>query len=561
MIKKITGAEFPLSKIFSSDFDYHIPAYQRPYAWTEEESGALFDDLFDFFKTEEDDNYFLGSIVLIKDEGNPKSEVIDGQQRLTTLTILLSALASYFEGEVKDSFRGHLREPGNILSKIPARPRLHLRQKDQDFFEKYIQNIKLDELLAIDPASLQNESQRNIQSNARLLLHKIEKAFHGDKEQLMNFGSFLVTRCYLVAVYTASQPSAFRVFSVMNSRGLDLLTTDIVKADIIGSIPDEEREIYTEKWEELEIQTTREGFNDVFSHTRMIFAKSKAKRSLLDEFREHVLHDKNPKTVVDDILEPFSEAYSVLKNCRYASTRNSAEINTLLAYISKIDNSDWMPVAIRFFAEFKNNSDYILWFIKKLERLASYLHSTSKDINARIERYSRILNEMDANPNHDLFSPLTTIDLMISEKTEFIDVLNGDIYRMTPRRRNYIILRLDTFVSDGSAVYDSSILTIEHVLPQTVNIGSYWDNNWPDLSEREYWLNKISNLVPLNRRHNSEAKNYDFEIKKEKYFTSKNGTSSYSLTTQVLNAKDWTPSYVKSRQEHLLNVFREKWDL
>ena len=78
MIKKITGAEFPLSKIFSSEFDYHIPAYQRPYAWTEEESGTLFDDLYDFFRTEEDDNYFLGSIVLIKEDNNPHSDGYNG---------------------------------------------------------------------------------------------------------------------------------------------------------------------------------------------------------------------------------------------------------------------------------------------------------------------------------------------------------------------------------------------------------------------------------------------------------------------------------------------------
>ena len=65
---KILGKEYPLSKIFSSDFDYYIPPYQRPYAWTEEEAGTLFDDLYDFYQTEEEDSYFLGSIVLIKEE-------------------------------------------------------------------------------------------------------------------------------------------------------------------------------------------------------------------------------------------------------------------------------------------------------------------------------------------------------------------------------------------------------------------------------------------------------------------------------------------------------------
>lgn len=561
MIKKITGAEFPLSKIFSSEFDYHIPAYQRPYAWTEEESGTLFDDLYDFFRTEDDDNYFLGSIVLIKEDNNPHSDVIDGQQRLTTLTILLAALASHFDGEVKDAFRGHLREPGNVLSKIPPRARLHLRPKDQDFFEKYIQNIKLQELLEIDPATLENEAQKNIQTNTRVLLERIKKNFNGDTQSLMDFGSFIVMRCYLVVVYTASQPSAFRVFSVMNSRGLDLLTTDIVKADIIGSIPETDREEYTEKWEDLEVQTTRDGFNDVFTHTRMIYAKVKAKRTLLEEFREHVLHLRSPKKLIDEILEPYSDAYTVLKNKNYSATKNSAEVNHYLVWLNKIDNSDWMPSAIRFHAEQKNNSDYMLWFVKKLERLASYMHITAKDINARIERYGRILNEMDVNLSHDINNPLKSLELSEDEKKEFLKALDGEIYRMTSRRRNYVILRLDSFVSAGGATYDPNILTIEHVLPQTVKPGSDWDKKWPNPIERDIWLNKIANLVPLTRRHNSEAQNYDFDVKKSKYFTSKNGTSSYSLTTQVLNAQDWLPDYVKNRQQSLLDTFKKNWDL
>ena len=81
MSNKITGKEYPLSKIFSADFEYHIPGYQRPYAWTEEQAGILFDDLYDFFQTETIDNYFLGSIVLIKEENKPYADVIDGQQR------------------------------------------------------------------------------------------------------------------------------------------------------------------------------------------------------------------------------------------------------------------------------------------------------------------------------------------------------------------------------------------------------------------------------------------------------------------------------------------------
>jgi len=92
MAESMAG-EFPLRKVFSSDYNYYVPSYQRPYSWTVNEAGTLFDDLYDFGEIQPfDQTYFLGSIVLVKNENNPKSEVIDGQQRLTTLLILLSAL-------------------------------------------------------------------------------------------------------------------------------------------------------------------------------------------------------------------------------------------------------------------------------------------------------------------------------------------------------------------------------------------------------------------------------------------------------------------------------------
>ena len=143
-----------------------------------------------------------------------------------------------------------------------------------------------------------------------------------------------------------------------------------------------------------------------------------------------------------------------------------------------------------------------------------------------------------------------------------MDVLGKDIYYMTSRYRNYIIQRLDAFVSDGAALYDERIFTIEHVLPQTVNPNSQWSQLWPDEEKRKFWLHKIANLVPLARKVNSAAQNYDFDEKKEKYFkNSRTGTTSYHLTTQVLTISVWTEEVVKQRQTDLINVFKKNWEL
>ena len=351
----------------------------------------------------------------------------------------------------------------------------------------------------------------------------------------------------------------------MNSRGLDLLPMDIIKANVIAEIPETTRADYADKWEELEVQASRSGFDDVFSCIRMVYAKKKAKKSLNEEFTEFVVkHDgMTPEALIDDLLEPYTEAYLDVKGCAYSATTGSEVVNDRLGWLNRIDNSDWVPVALKFLATRRGNSDYVQWFFIALERLASFMHVTSKDINQRINRYVQILDEMDERPEHgqDDSPRLETVLLTEEERDQFIAALKGDIYLKTPRKRNYVILRLDSFVADGAATYDSRILTIEHVLPQTVRDGSEWATVWPDVAQRENWLNKIANLVPLTRYKNSEAQNFDFAKKKAKYFTGRKGTSSYALTTQVLNESEWTPEVVEQRQKNLMEVFKKGWGL
>ena len=103
------------------------------------------------------------------------------------------------------------------------------------------------------------------------------------------------------------------------------------------------------------------------------------------------------------------------------------------------------------------------------------------------------------------------------------DALNGEIYTLTARRRNYIILRLDSFVAEGLVLnYNPRVLSIEHVLPQTVESGSQWEGLWTE-ADIQFWTHRIANLVPLTRRKNSAAQNFDFDKKKTTYFTKIHG--------------------------------------
>ncbi len=559
MTKKISGAEYPLSKIFSSDFEFVIPSYQRPYAWTVDQASELLDDLSAFHNVEEEEGYFLGSIVLIKSEGEALAEVIDGQQRLTTLTILLAAIACAHDGELQDELKSYVIEPGKKIENILPKPRLSLRERDRPFFKKYVQSLQLEELVELDASSLENEAQRNIRANAEYLRTEIEKRFQS-VEDLQAFVTFIVTRCYLVAVSTPTQESAFRVFSVMNSRGLDLQPTDIIKADIIGQMKDETtRTEYNEKWEEMEVELTRTGFNDLFSYIRMIYAKEKAKRSLLEEFRAHVL-PKNPKPTafIDEVLDPFADALSDIRTASFAATTHAESINDNIRWLQRIDNSDWIPPAMLFLKNNRHKPARVARFFQLLERLAAFMHIDRYNVNERLEAYADLISEIETGTAPDDMEALY-FDKNWSK--QFRSALDGDIYKLTPRRRNYLILRLDSFISDGAAVYDPKVLTIEHVLPQTVAEDSEWAEWWSDEDERGRWVHRLANLVPLNKKRNSAAQNYEFKTKCEVYFSGTKNVSSYALTSQVISQADWAPKTVRDRQKKLINILMENWEL
>ena len=263
--------------------------------------------------------------------------------------------------------------------------------------------------------------------------------------------------------------------------------------------------------------------------------------------------------LLPEILEPYAEALVTIRECSFKATSNSEEVNYYLRWLSRIDNSDWVPAAIKFLATHKNEPQYVHWFFERVERLAAYMHICALNVNKRIKRWNRVVSDLETA--HSYEAPPTAVELSKREKRSMRACLDGNVYELTSARRKYITLRLDSFISDGQASYDSKLLTIEHVLPQKVDRRSEWASIWPDLDEREQLVHKVANLVPLNSRRNSKAQNYDFGKKKEAYFAGTSGVSSYALTTQVLKCTQWTPASLAERQKELLEVFEKNWRL
>ncbi|MDA3671200.1 DUF4357 domain-containing protein [Burkholderia cenocepacia] len=558
----LTAKEQTLQKIFSDEYVFTIPGYQRPYSWGNDQAQELLDDLLSALEVSPEQlgdcvPYFLGSIVLIKSETSPDATVVDGQQRLTTLTLLLSAIrATISDRAVQVGITKRIYEHGDVVSATEASYRLSLRERDRDFFRQYIQHedglAKLIELNSTLPTS----AQERLRSNAKVFMSGLSKLQEVELKRLVQF---IITRCYLVTVATPDLDSAYRIFGVLNSRGLDLSATDILKAEIIGGIEPGLREMYTKKWEDAEEDLGRDEFGDLFSHIRMVYRKAKPQGTLLKEFKEHVTQAAESQTLVDSVLLPMARAFAALTDADYASTRHAELVNEHLRWLNKLEFKDWLPPALAFYVRHSEHPDLMLTFFRDLERLAYSMLARKIGVNGRIERFSALTGAIENGQN--LFAEASPLQLSPSEQYDTYSVLNGPLYDThSARAVALLLLRLDRLLSDGSAVYEHEVVSVEHVMPQQPAPNSQWATWVPDAKIYQSWVHRLGNLVLLSRKKNSSASNREFSWKKNSYFT-KGGVSSFALTTQVLQHSEWTVDIMQAQQASMMLVFETHWRL
>ena len=360
-------------------------------------------------------------------------------------------------------------------------------------------------------------------------------------------------------VSTPDFSSAYRIFTVLNNRGLNLTVADILKAELIGRVPESAQTAYSRKWEDAEDQLGRDGFQDLFSHIRMLYRKTKLAGTVLHEFQDYILkNDADAAKFIDEVVITYADSYEVVSKPSYLSATGADAVNGLLRWLNKIDNVDWVPPAIWYLSRNLNDHASLHKFLTDLERLAAGQMILRCNINERITRYAQLLTAMEDGV--DLYSPDSPLQLADAEKLGIAKILNGDLY-WESKTRLYVLLRLDVELAKGQVEYNYSTITVEHVLPQNPKADSIWIQWFPTEEIRENYTHRLSNLVLLTRKKNSEAQNYDFEEKKKKYFSSANGVCTFALTSQVLNEMEWTPLLLDSRQTALTSALKSLWKL
>lgn len=581
-------------------YQFFVPAYQRPYAWGDQQARALVEDLLDAFEDAPDQEYFLGSIVVVKRRSaSVEAEIVDGQQRLTSLSILMAAARDLMpmedRSELSNLLAIDLKEKRSIGLKLRSTG-IH---SDDQFFDNHIRSAKgfamLSEMQAVLPSS-----QQCMRKNALVMRNELETRFGTedavDHCRLKDFLGFVMQRACLVLVESIDFDSAYRIFSTMNNRGLPLGVPDLIKALILEQFNDDvDRDYINQIWEQEEADLTRlasSGSEDssesrryfelLFSHIHRIKSKRRSAKNLFDDFKKDVLKvdiksggltPAVAKEFVEGVLVASSDAYELIlkKNVVTPDTDAERKINRLyLPLLDYIGNSDWQPAAISFLSRNRYKMGGACDFFRLLERVAAVSLVLGENVNKRAKRYAPILTALE-DGGQSQSEVLSVLDKSVSnEDAEKVRrIIDASLYGES--HAFYVILRLDSALAEGgiSNSLTAQRASIEHVAPQTLK--QEWRAVWNEADHNDL-MNKLGNLVLLSRRKNSQAQNYDFKTKKEVYFSGgslKNSkkeqvgsVAAFPTVTRVLNVGDcWTPEIVRKNQREYVSLLVNAWNL
>jgi uncharacterized protein with ParB-like and HNH nuclease domain len=542
----------------NTDSLYQIPRYQRAYSWGDDQLDKLWEDLIE--AKQNDPNYFLGSVITAKSEDSTTYlDIVDGQQRLTTLTILLCVYRDLFpniNNELLDS------DPFAIDNKVIdssirfndrfERLRLRTHSNHQSDFDNIVLNGNTTILKKPTKKDLRNdEPKHKFINSAYFFTNKLKEIGEEEAGSLINY---LFNSVKIIRIDCQSVAFAIKLFQVLNDRGLDLTNADLIKSFLIGKIQkqyssDDElkkqkEDQFMDDWKVCENYSndTETSLNDLFVMYEYYILAQNPKKSLYDEL---VLQfsDKDPNQIINNV-KLFIENYK-----REIYERENKLIYSFF-YISW--GMYWRTILLTALTEKYSNYDEFVKVFRRyyyLNWIAGFTLTKIKQTSFNIIKWLKenrsieyIKNELDQN--------------MIQNDTlkRATDNLKGDIYYDSWCKP--LLFMIEYQQTDDSSLnffeMSDTKIQVEHILPRAYKSNVDWNSKFVGNDSVDKWINTGANLTLLSGKKNRDASNYSFEKKIIAY----NGKGYYADDSEGITAFRITQNIVNQYNE---NTYSKQW--
>lgn len=514
------------------DIPFVIPEYQRPYSWSDDEIITLFEDLWEFSiertQTDGAKNYFLGCVVSYEENG--ERQIIDGQQRITSLFLLLRAVFAMLENDDNQT-----DEVKNFISKIkPALWKENEMTGKEDRSNILLRsevvtdsgNEILRKILETGVADAKAKDNYSKNYNKFLELYR-EKALTSSL-QLYHFILALLNYSILLPITADDQETALTIFNTLNNRGLPLSDADIFKSYIYKKLDDAGKKVFIQKWKKLETDASRvdESIQSLFYyHMFYLRARDKDDKSTTPGVRKYYL-DKNHNRLTVEVMNDLAQSlhlWEVVNGREAVEGENwsqNMDIRKVLDCLSSYTNEFWKyPVSI-FYMEHKSKPDFEEIFLKFLRKLYVMLitrYLETPTINA-VKVDILKLDVQIINNCHPAFDAGFKYKKLEGEDDINAEKQRTDNLIISPHKNMVrMLLKLLAYQDAAQTELLPSYWEIEHVFPQS------WDSKYYNLDEKEAnaKLEHLGNKLPLEKKLNISASNNYFDKKKSKYKDSK----------------------------------------
>lgn len=529
-----------------------IPEYQRSYAWTEDQVITLFDDLVEYTNNQNESSYFLGCIVSFTNE-NKEQEIIDGQQRITTLFLLLRAihkkLLKMSDSKERDNFIRQIEPAIWIINELTGEADYSTVLIESKVLESGYNQI-LENILKTGETRKDYSDRYSI--NYNLIMKLLDDYASNEPLNFYRFIHNILNKTIVFPIKADTQETALTIFSTLNDRGLPLSDADIFKAKIYNKLDEKSKKTFIDKWKNISLRAemANESIQKLFYYYMFYLrATENDKTTTTPGLRKYYssnsfekLFDDNLMNNLDNILE-FWEVVNCREDKNDSWTRN-IKILSVLDMLTSYPNEFWKYPVIIYYLKNKNNNDFernFLSFLRKLFVNLFRIYTVFPTINVV---KASILN-LNSSIIHDDYVKFDFKKITDDELKAGLKILHRNAIRM--------VLKLLAYNNKNQDELLPNNWEIEHILPVKWQ-PNYFNSNEDEVNEL---IETIGNKIPFEKKLNIVASNGYFSKKQEHYKKSK-----IAITKEMSNTtiKDWKLEEIKKNNskiiDEIINTFK-----
>jgi uncharacterized protein with ParB-like and HNH nuclease domain len=544
-------------QLMGNGLRYEIPKFQRDYSWEAEHWDDLWQDIRALL-ADEDNEHYMGYLVP-QTSNNKEFQIIDGQQRLTTLSLLILSTLKCLK-ELVDSgieAENNLKRKDSLLNSyigyvdpvtLISNNKLKLNRNSDDYYKQHL--VLLKEL----PLRNTNSSEKHIRECFNWYYDRIKKEFNTG-ESLAAFIDNIVDKLFFTVIEVTDQLNAFKVFETLNARGIQLSSADLLK-NYLFFVVDETKPHISEIeeleniWSKIVGKLGEQKFEDYLRYYWNSINKSVGKKNLFKNVKGNI---KSKEQVFELIrnLNDTADLYLAIQNPEDEFWRDKPEIPKSLKELKlfQIRQINSLFLSALRNLEVEN--------FKKLAKICSVISFRYNIIgglnpNAQEDVYNTVALKISSNKRFEVadFQTIYVSDL------NFENDFSTKEFRNTTRNHKivkYILSKIEVYQHKNEIDPESDLFTIEHILPE--NADDTWGNfTFEEINRSVY---RMGNLTLLERKLNREAGQKGY-VEKIVLFAQSNSELTKTLPD---NFNTWNEDKLAARQRELAKHAKAIWKI